>query len=424
MPHEKITKKLVDHLSFIGDGQVLYWDTELKGFGLRITKGAKAYFAEKRVNGKTVRTTIGRHGPLTPDQARKKAQELLGSMTMGRNPVNERRQARAKSVTLAQAFESFLEARKALKPRTVADYKYHMKHSFADWQGRPIRQITKDMVARRHKDLGAERGAAQANLSFRYLRSIFNFAMGKYEDAQGRSMITENPVRRLSQTRAWFSIERRRTYIKDSDLGAFLDALDTLRDELEGSKKTTDVVPDYLEFILLTGLRRNEAARVKWKEVDLEAKTFTITDTKNKQPLTLPMSDKVFNILSRRHGAREGEEYVFAGEGEGGYIVEPKRQMKKIIESSGVNFTIHDLRRTFATVAESLDISGYALKRLLNHKQAGDVTAGYIVHDVERLRAPMQAITDAIMTRAGRKGGAEVIPINRKVTGKEADGIP
>ncbi|MBI4828649.1 MAG: integrase, partial [Nitrospinae bacterium] len=71
------------------------------------------------------------------------------------------------------------------------------------------------------------------------------------------------------------------------------------------------------------------------------------------------------------------------------------------------------LRRTFATIAESLDLSAYSIKRLLNHKQAGDVTAGYIVHDVDRLRAPMQSIADAILTRAGRKGGADVIPMRR-----------
>jgi len=63
---------------------------------------------------------------------------------------------------------------------------------------------------------------------------------------------------------------------------------------------------------------------------------------------------------------------------------------------SGVECTLHDLRRTFITIAESLDIPGYALKRLLNHKDPNDVTAGYIVSDVGRLRGPMQKITDFI----------------------------
>ena len=64
---------------------------------------------------------------------------------------------------------------------------------------------------------------------------------------------------------------------------------------------------------------------------------------------------------------------------------------------------LHDLRRTFITIAESLDIPAYALKRLLNHKTANDVTAGYIITDVERLRRPMQQITDHILSLVSRE---------------------
>ena len=60
-------------------------------------------------------------------------------------------------------------------------------------------------------------------------------------------------------------------------------------------------------------------------------------------------------------------------------------------------FTIHDLRRTFITIAESLDISAYAVKRLVNHKMTNDVTAGYIVSDVERLRNPMECIATNLL---------------------------
>jgi len=88
---------------------------------------------------------------------------------------------------------------------------------------------------------------------------------------------------------------------------------------------------------------------------------------------------------------------VFPGTGKGGYIIEPRKQMAKVIEATGIQFTVHDLRRTFITVAESLDIAAYALKRLLNHKMNGDVTAGYIMLDVERLRKPMQMITDYLL---------------------------
>ena len=85
--------------------------------------------------------------------------------------------------------------------------------------------------------------------------------------------------------------------------------------------------------------------------------------------------------------------------------------MRKVTAASGVEFTVHDLRRSFITIAESLDIPAYALKRLLNHKDGNDVTAGYIVANVERLRKPMQQITDFLLKAAGEKQSAEVVDI-------------
>lgn len=92
---------------------------------------------------------------------------------------------------------------------------------------------------------------------------------------------------------------------------------------------------------------------------------------------------------------------VFPGTGAAGHIIEPRKQMAHVTKASGIAFTVHDLRRTFITIAESLDISAYALKRLLNHKMTNDVTAGYIIADVERLRKPMQLITDFILKSMG-----------------------
>ena len=112
------------------------------------------------------------------------------------------------------------------------------------------------------------------------------------------------------------------------------------------------------------------------------------TDPKNRQSHVLPLSNFLHDLLMQRHLKRTDSPFVFPGDGIKGYLNEPRKQMNKVIEESGVEFTLHDLRRTFITVAESLDISGYALKRLANHKMANDVTAGYIISDVQRLREP------------------------------------
>ena len=80
-------------------------------------------------------------------------------------------------------------------------------------------------------------------------------------------------------------------------------------------------------------------------------------------------------------------------------------------KASGISFTVHDLRRTFITIAEGLDVSAYALKRLMNHKMSGDITASYIVTDVERLRKPMQQITDYLLKCMGVEKSADVIEL-------------
>ncbi len=130
--------------------------------------------------------------------------------------------------------------------------------------------------------------------------------------------------------------------------------------------------------------------------MDLVSKTLIVIDTKNHEPHTVALSDYLHALFQSRKQTSTSE-YVFPGTGAGGFIIEPRKQMAHVTKISDVHFTVHDLRRTFITVAESLDIPAYALKRLLNHKMNGDITAGYIVADVERLRKPMQQITDYLL---------------------------
>jgi integrase len=126
-------------------------------------------------------------------------------------------------------------------------------------------------------------------------------------------------------------------------------------------------------------------------------------------------------LLTRRQ-ALAVNGYVFPGKDDTGYLIDPKRQIAKVIEVSTVVFTLHDLRRTFATVAEGLDIAGYTLKRLLNHTIHGDVTAGYIVTDVERLRGPMERISRFLCSAMGMGEPSNVVPLAR--TSRPAEAIP
>ncbi|MCH8080635.1 MAG: tyrosine-type recombinase/integrase, partial [Proteobacteria bacterium] len=372
----RINKTLLDKVSIKQLSKTTFYrDDALKGFGLRVSPGGTcAFIVEKRVQGKVKRITLGTFPALTCEQARKAAHQRLAEMALGIDPNAQEKAEQARKITLEELLEDYLVTHNDLSPSTINDYQRHLRESFADWKRTPITQITKDMVERRFRQLSLK-SKARANGALRSLRAWLNHAMVKYDDADGRSILPFNPVIRLSQTRAWHKIERRQTWIKPHQLHAWYQA--TLKLE-------TLVTRDYLHFLLFTGLRKSEAASLPWEQVDFEDRSFIIKNTKNKRDHTLPMSDFVFDLLTRRHEYRYNE-WVFPSTRSGTHLIEPKSGVRKVTEISGVEFSFHDLRRTFITVAESLDIPAYALKRLLNHKDSGDVTAGYIMDNLERL---------------------------------------
>lgn len=395
----RLTKTVVERLGAPAKGYTLHWDGELRGFGVRVTaRGIKTFVLQRRVNGKDRRITIGRLGPLTAVEARREATKLLGAIATGRDPVAERKHAELEAVTLGEAFTEYLSARSELRPKTVKDYNRVMGVSFGDWRKRPLLDITGDLVGKRHAVLGERYGKAWANLSMRVLRALFNFAAANYE-VGGKALVLDNPVKRLSRTRAWFRVDRRETLIKPHELRPWLDAVLALDNGL---------ARDYLQLVLLTGLRRSEALGLKWEDVDLLGRTLTVKDTKNHRDHTLPLSDYLAALLGAipQYGA-----YVF--EGPRGRFDNLRFALEEVARRSGVPFCVHDLRRTFATIADSLDIPGYAVKALLNHKSGSDVTAGYVVASVERLRGPMQKIADYVLRCAGVEASAEVLPFER-----------
>lgn len=171
----------------------------------------------------------------------------------------------------------------------------------------------------------------------------------------------------------------------------------------------SDRAREFFLFLLFTGLRKLEAAKLKWTDIDFKGNTFTITDTKNSKPLTLPLSRFTFKLLDQRKKNSGESPYVFPAEGKVGHFVNPADYAKKVINRCGIEFSVHDLRRTFITIASRM-VTAYELKMLVNHSSGGDVTHGYIIPDVENLRQPMQRINDHIL-RLCQGGHGKLIPL-------------
>lgn len=384
----KITKRFVEQVEIPSQRhgkptQTFYRDDELRGFALRVTSGgAKSFVFERRIKGPVRRITLGRFEDLTIARARRKAERMAGEIADDQDPIANRKRTKLERITLGRVLDDYLAARKDLKPRTVEDYRMVTRWGFSDWLARPLTIITKEQVATRHTVLG-KRSPARANNAFRVLRALFNYAIALYEDQDGDSILASNPVSVLGQTRAWYRIERRNRYLKDHELAPWYEATLTIDNE---------TTRDYLHFLLFTGLRKSEGLRLRWGDVDLEDRTLKIDDTKNRVPHILPLSDFLEAMLRRRSADQCGP-YVFPGNEPGKHLVEPRRGIERVVRLSGVAFGCHDLRRTFATIAERLDLSAFTLMRLINHKRfMSDVTAGYIGGDIERLREPMQRI--------------------------------
>jgi len=397
----RFTNAALDGLPLPEAGQrAAYYDEEVNGLQLRVSaSGAKTFSVVRKIFGRAIRVTLGPYPAMTIDQARRRARVHIGEMVEGVNPNAEKRTRRARGVKLSEVLEDYLAARSALKSRTQEDYRAVFRRSFTAWAHKPLTHLTREMVAARHRELG-EISPAQANYAMRLLRALFNFARGEYEDEQGRPVVADNPVARLSHTRRWYRIERRTSILRPHQIKAWLEAVMALRKE--NPNEQAELARDYLLLVLFTGLRREEASRLAWTNVDLAGRLINIPDTKNGTPHVLPLSDFLVALLAYRQERATGP-YVFGGTGKHGYLVSPYKQIKRVRKASGLQFTLHDLRRTFITTAERLDISAYAVKHLANHLIRGDVTAGYVVMDVERLREPMQRITDALLNAAGLK---------------------
>jgi integrase len=448
----KLTKTTMERLRapHPSGRQKLVWDSEIKGFGLLLSgvTSARTFIVQRRLpDGRERRVTISgvaewEAAGKTVDDARAEAGKLLVDLRAGRDPKLERRAG----LTVKQVLDEYLEGRAKLRERSKADMRKTVNRYLSHWLNMPLRQITGEMVEERHRaiqkevaerekdrqrtaakqeekraKLGKSAGRARppqdddhtikrtghhaADGAMRALRSLWNFAAERDPNLHALS----NPVGRLR--RAWFRSsqkDRRERRVRSDQLPAFHKAVKAL----EGA-----TARDYLLLLLYTGMRREEAASLKWDDVDLVERIVRIrrARTKGDRKLNLPMSDLVHDLVVARRAVGTDGPYVFPGDGKKGYIAEPRYPLGEVFKATGIYVSAHDLRRTYIDIAEATDMSAYALKALVNHAAGGDVTAGYLGMGVERLREPAQRVGDRIKTlcKIEMPSGAKVKRLHR-----------
>ena len=409
----KLTKHTIESASLPEKGQSFLWDSETRGFGVRLTPAGRTYIIQGRVNGVSRRVSLGRHGVITLQQARKKAQKELSAMLEGIDPAIEKKRSEAYSKTLRGIADEYLKDRPDMKSSSRADVLKHINKAFSSWADRPAVEITRDKVATLFTEL-TERGPAQANQAFRNLRAILNYARAAYRP-DDKPLLIENPVSVLSDKKVWNKVKPRSGRIPTDKIGLAWNTLTALRAS-PGETIITHTLTDAVSFLLLTGARWSEMSELTFKHIDLEERCWDIPDPKNRNPVKFPMSKMAAEILSTRP---ETNEYLFPARSGVGHIHDARGVFLKISEAVGVHVTAHDMRRTFRAIAGECDIELWKTKLLMGHKLNQDVTISHYTEteDLTYLEPEINKIGDWITRQGIIAKSDKVVPFPARAKG-------
>ena len=370
MATASITKRVVDGLrtQAKGEGRTLYlWDADTRGFGVLATKtGSVSYFVEYRLGGrraKNQRMTIGKHGVLTPDEARKLAKEELGKVARGDDVAQAKKEAREKLTgqTLKEAMERFLASNKRTGRYWVHKQARLLGKDMEPLHGRPVASIKRSDVLAVIDKVKA-RSEAAARLLFVDLRPFFKWAVE-------RELMETNPAAEMKPPAA--AIKRDRV-LEDHEVKAFWEA----------ASDVSWPFASIYKLLLLTGARREEVAGMRWGELDLDADIWFLPGarTKNTRDHRIPLSRQAIDLLDRLGIAAikagfgyEDSDLVFSTTGHSapsGFSKAKKAldtKMKAILGARFKDWRVHDLRRTCATGMENLGIDTRVVETALNH---------------------------------------------------------
>ncbi|MDA5092477.1 integrase arm-type DNA-binding domain-containing protein [Aliiroseovarius sp. KMU-50] len=348
----KLTKRVIEGLEPKADSYLI-WDAEVKGFGVRVyPTGKRTYVIQYRAGKRTRRLTLGQHGPLTTDEARKLAKQRLGDVARGEDPSADR-QTQRRAPTVAALCDRFLDEYVAqhCKPNTLRSYRTIIKNHIRPKLGAfLINDVKRADVANLHFDM--RNTPYHANRTLMVISKMFNVA----ED-WGLREEGANPTRRIKKYRE----EEKKRYLSDQEqyrLGQ------VLQDVLAEGSETIHVVSAYL-LLMLTGCRRNEIQTLKWDYVHYNHLDLPDSKTGRRR---IPLPREAYDILMSLP-RREGNPYAILGTTDEGHITDLERPWRRIRERAGLpDVRIHDLRHTYASVAMKDGIDPFTLKEILGHK--------------------------------------------------------
>ena len=361
--YRSISKRMVEALEVEKD--TIFWDRELSGFGVRAyASGKKVYIVQTRAKGKSRRVTVGRHGVLTAEQARQRAAQTITRIKAGEeaNP-SKSEAARPEGPTIAALAERYLMEHVAVrcKPKTVELYRLLLRNHIVPELGHvPIDALERKQVADLHFRLRDR--PATANHVVAVLSRMFN-------RAEEWELVPEgtNPCRAFPKYKA----RKHERFLTEEEFRRLGRVLADTADEGGVSQYAVAA----LRLLMLTGCRRSEILRLRWTDVDLEAKVLHLADSKT-GPRAVPLSPAAARVLSDLPRAVDNP-WVIVSRKRGTHLRNISEPWDIVRRRAGLrDVRLHDLRHSWASRALALGESLPMIGRLLGHTQV-ETTARY-----------------------------------------------
>ena len=372
----RLTKRSVDALRADGANTV-HWDSELTGFGVRVRRsGRKYYVVQTRIAGRLRWFTIGPHGPLTPDQARGQALDILARAKKGIDPrgTETRREAEPAMADLGHRFlEEYVPA--YCKPSTQHEYRRLVKLFIGPAMGgfRVSEVQRKDVAALHH---GMRDRPYQANRTLGVLSKMFSLA-----EVWGWRAGGSNPCRHVRRYRE----HKRERFLSPEETTRLGEAL------REAEAKMPSAVAAF-RLLLLTGCRMSEIRDLRWEHVRDDCLELPDSKTGGRIVSLGPEARAVLSSIPRE----DGNPWVIAGKLPNSHLTDLQRPWQRIRERAGLtDVRIHDLRHSFASRALALGESLTMIGKLLGHTQA-QTTARYAHLARDSIQTAASRITNSI----------------------------
>ncbi len=440
----KITKRLVDAAE-VRDKDYIICDNLLAGFAVRVLpSGRRYYVVQYRIGARYRRMSLGRHGVLTAETARRKAFKLLAAVKDGEDPAGDRQESR-KAITVAELAERFDKEHIAvrLKPGTAREYRRNLRRFIRPAIGRlKVIEVTRADIARFHHDL--RHIPYQANRNLEVISKMFNLA-----ELWGLRPDGTNPRRHIKK----YPEKKRERYLSSAELAALGETLS----RAEQARVEDPYAIAAIRMLIFTGCRLNEIMTLRWEYVDTEGRCLSLPDSKTGARIVhlgAPALDVLASIecqpenpwviCGKKPRARRADLQppwqrlrnratvrLWAraqGTAAAGLVHRLERDLGR--ESTYdeclaagrrenldlpiglTDVRIHDLRHSFASGAVALGESLPMIGKLLGHTQV-QTTARYAHLAAGPLKAAAERVSGRIATLLGETQ-AEAIPMTRR----------